>query len=287
MIQNKQNGFTLIELLLVVGIVTFLSSVLFYNTSEAKKKAEDSHMESEARQVELGLSMFKNDTGRYPLSVRGPNSGALRDKMYIETENEYALAMQELVDGKYLTEIPTSPGGENYGYAVSDDLDEAVFIVSLNKSKTNSRTGSLLCVSSNGEDSSPLCSNVIDSILNPSDENTQPPPVLPEYQFLNLSGGSEQVSLIPGSTYEISYLHGSVNATYGLEGDTSEDTLWTWFMPDLTFAITEMGDWSCDAQGGLLSEGETATCISSNNESIQITNYDSENRIIRITGSLQ
>lgn len=134
----SSKGFTLIDILLTSAIVSLLSSLFLFQISEARKKADDSHMKVEAQQVSNAVALYKNDhEGRVPLSVTGAPS-----VRYTETQSEYQATMQLLVDGGYIAEIPTSPSGTSYTYSVSQDKSEAVFGVRLNKAVANNKKNS-------------------------------------------------------------------------------------------------------------------------------------------------
>jgi prepilin-type N-terminal cleavage/methylation domain-containing protein len=136
---NMKKGFTLIELLIVIAIVSLISSITFYNMTEARKKAEDSHMKQESSQVRKAIELYKIDNeGKVPYAgVKGVMVRENDDRL--EYENAYQNAMNLLVP-QYLPEVPTSPDGESYAYFVSEDETEAVFAVSLNYESSSSRS---------------------------------------------------------------------------------------------------------------------------------------------------
>jgi prepilin-type N-terminal cleavage/methylation domain-containing protein len=146
---NKQKGFTLIELMVVVGVISLVSSIITYSTSEAKVKAEDSKMIQEAQQVEKAIQLYKNDhNGKVPgaLIFAGGGSEPVGDQgvvgvMYSEDKPQYQAAMSELVP-EYYPEIPESTSGESYAYMVSSSGEEAVFSAILKKTKTDGSGGS-------------------------------------------------------------------------------------------------------------------------------------------------
>jgi prepilin-type N-terminal cleavage/methylation domain-containing protein len=134
--RNNQKGFTLIELMVVVAIVSLITSIITYSTSEAKVKAEDSKMIQEAQQVEKAIQLYKeNNEGKVPGAVifAGGVGGGVMGQMYKESDPQYDLAMQELVDKKIYPKIPRSPSGQSYAYMVSLDGESAVFSAILKK----------------------------------------------------------------------------------------------------------------------------------------------------------
>ncbi len=129
----KKRGFTLIELLMVSAILSLLMSVVFFRVTEAKKKGEDAHMKAESAEVAKAVYQYKEDNGgKVPgaLSVTGP--ATLLEGSQEFGGADYIVAMQELVDGGYLSEIPYSPSGDDYTYIISADGTEAVFAADLN-----------------------------------------------------------------------------------------------------------------------------------------------------------
>lgn len=149
---NYKKGFTLIELLLVVAIVTLLSSVFFYNSSEARKKAEDAHMAVESRQVSSAVQMYYDNNRFVPHSTEG---GIMAGKTYNETSAEYTTILQPLVTEGYISEIPKSPGGDNYSYGFTEGGKKSYFIVKMNKTKNICKTIGEM----NGEDS---CNEILE-----------------------------------------------------------------------------------------------------------------------------
>ena len=136
MIMNTKKGFTLIELLTVTAIITLLMSMVFFKVTEAKKKGEDAHMKAESSQVARAVYQYKEDNNGKVPGHEGITVTGTGFETYVEgdpiTGEEYTAAMQELVTGGYLSEIPTSPAGGDYSYIISADGDDAVFATDLN-----------------------------------------------------------------------------------------------------------------------------------------------------------
>ena len=134
----SSKGFTLIDILLTSAIVSLLSSLFLFQISEARKKANDAHMKTEAQQVSNAIALYKNDNnGRVPLHVT-----AVSGSLYPETDPKYKDTMQLLVDGGYIADIPASPSGTSYAYSASQDKSKAVFGVRLNKAVANNKKNS-------------------------------------------------------------------------------------------------------------------------------------------------
>jgi len=83
---NGRKGFTLIELLVVIAIIGILSSIVFVNISEARKKARDAQRLSDLDQIRLALDMYHIDHGFYPDNNPGDDDYDL-DEVYTEADD--------------------------------------------------------------------------------------------------------------------------------------------------------------------------------------------------------
>jgi len=63
---NKKLGFTLIELLVVVSIIGVLSSLIYINFSEARDSSRNRVWQTELKEVQLALELYKSQNGVYP-----------------------------------------------------------------------------------------------------------------------------------------------------------------------------------------------------------------------------
>lgn len=129
--KKQTSAFTLIELLLVTGTISLLMSVAFFRVTEAKKKAEDTHMVAESAAVSKAVSMYKNDNGG---RVSGHSLATGQGTRVIpETDRTtYDQALQPLVDSGFLPAIPYSPTGYDYAYMISSDGLSGTFATTLN-----------------------------------------------------------------------------------------------------------------------------------------------------------
>lgn len=137
-------AFTLIDLLLSVAIVSLLSSLFLFNVTDAKKRAQDSQMQSETHEVANAVALYKADNnGFVPLTSTGGGTGT-PGVMHSEADSasDYQSTMQTLVNGGYLARIPTSPSGMSYVYGTSEDQTSAVFATRLNKPSSGSNKNS-------------------------------------------------------------------------------------------------------------------------------------------------
>lgn len=132
---NFIKGLTLIDLLFTFAIISLLTSVIFYNVTEAKKRALDAEMKTEASEVSNAVALYKNENnGNVPLSVSG-EAGTI----YTETDIKYQESMQLLVNKGYLSGIPKSSDGKSYSYAV-DEKNNAFFAFKLRQGSFTNNT---------------------------------------------------------------------------------------------------------------------------------------------------
>ena len=138
---TNSKAFTLIEILVVTSIISLLSTVVVNESKESRLKSEDAHMKTESNSLAAAINLYKNDNnGKVPVGVDHQSRSA--DIVYesdpADNGAAYRSSMQELVDGGYISEIPTSPSGESYSYYVTDDEESAMFGAELNNKTSNS-----------------------------------------------------------------------------------------------------------------------------------------------------
>jgi prepilin-type N-terminal cleavage/methylation domain-containing protein len=71
----SQKAFTLIELLVVVSIMMILALVVMTSVVEARKESRDTARATTAEQLSLGIRLFKEATGKYPVYPNGVELG--------------------------------------------------------------------------------------------------------------------------------------------------------------------------------------------------------------------
>lgn len=144
MINKKHSliqGFTLTDLLISIAIISLISSVVLFNVSEGKVKAEDAKMKTESGQVATAIEIYKtSNNGKTPIAHLTESgvpltSNATTGVMYDESTPQFVEVMNKLIETGYLSAIPKSPDGSSCAYGESADGTEAVFAARLRSSR--------------------------------------------------------------------------------------------------------------------------------------------------------
>ena len=97
-----KNRFTLIELLVVIGIIGILMAILLPAISGAISESKKTQVESQMRQIQIGVKLFENTYGHYP-TVNWPTR---QDVDYSITANEFFTIIQD-------NDIDVNPDAQN------------------------------------------------------------------------------------------------------------------------------------------------------------------------------
>ncbi len=116
--KNKNKGFSLIELMIVIAIIGLLASIVMISLDKTKSKARDTKRVAEAKSVEQALHLYSLDHGgKYPYSALSASYFKDKTPQEICIDNSIKADLQnvftELVDGKYLSQIPKNDEGLN------------------------------------------------------------------------------------------------------------------------------------------------------------------------------
>ena len=101
---KKSKGFSLVELLVVITIIAILSVVAYTAIGGQTIKARDSKRQQDMSTIQSAMELYFVEFSRYPGSLEN---------------GEATLAAGWKIPKKYLSEIPTDPGGDDYIYALS------------------------------------------------------------------------------------------------------------------------------------------------------------------------
>ncbi len=105
--RNSQKGFTLIEIMVVVVIIGILAALIAPNVISNVDTAQVAKVESDLRNIESALKLFRLDNFRYPSTEMGlealvtdPNDPSIRN----------------FKPGGYLSRVPIDPWDNPYQY---------------------------------------------------------------------------------------------------------------------------------------------------------------------------
>lgn len=123
--QIKRQGFSLVELLVAISIIGILISVVYTNFGAARELARDDRRQTDLKQMELALELYKAQTGRYPAACRGANSwsGEVGTSFACPSGGEYVVGLTP----DYIASLPTDPnsgGSQSFVYRVNPDGSE-------------------------------------------------------------------------------------------------------------------------------------------------------------------
>jgi len=125
--RKYQLGFSLIELLVVISIIGILSAILYANFSEGSAQSRDAQRQSDIRNVQSALELYKNKNGEYPEACNGPGawSGQSGSSYSCASGNQYI----EGLTPEFIPTLPTDPklNGLDSGYVYTVNADRTVY----------------------------------------------------------------------------------------------------------------------------------------------------------------
>ncbi|MCA9354956.1 type II secretion system protein [Candidatus Kaiserbacteria bacterium] len=128
------SGFSLIELLVVIAIIGILSSVIYANLGQGSAQGRDLERQSNLREVQAALELYKNEHGRYPAACNGAAgwsstetgwSGQTGTTFGCTSGSQYIVGLVP----KYIPALPVDPklNGNNSGYVYAVNADGTVY----------------------------------------------------------------------------------------------------------------------------------------------------------------
>lgn len=105
-LKKNRYGFTIVELLIVLTIIALLLSIVTPKYIDHIQEAKEMVLKQNLSTIRYSLDKFYSDRGRYPESL------------------------QELINAKYLREIPSDPTNEKQEWQIiKDDTGQGIYDV--------------------------------------------------------------------------------------------------------------------------------------------------------------
>ena len=115
LMKRKMRGFTLVELLVVVVVLAVLAAIVLPKFMDSGKRSKESALRSDLKLVRNAISLFRNDTGVYPLTLDDLVATAAPAKGSDGTADVALTA--STWHGPYIQSVPTdSVSGAAYTY---------------------------------------------------------------------------------------------------------------------------------------------------------------------------
>ena len=104
-------GFTLVEILIVISILGILAGIVIAGVGEARESTRDARRESDAKNIQLALGLYKDDYGQYPSTGSAWKSGTTVCHATYGAGNSYSGATGYIPNlaPVYMGVLPESP----------------------------------------------------------------------------------------------------------------------------------------------------------------------------------
>jgi prepilin-type N-terminal cleavage/methylation domain-containing protein len=125
---KNYTGFTLVEVIVVVSIIAILSTVAFVGIQESQRQGRDAERQSDLRNLQSALELYKLEYGRYPAGCRatGEWSGQLGTAFACPLgSGQYIVGLAP----EFIPVLPIDPrlNGVSSGYVYSVDAEGNVY----------------------------------------------------------------------------------------------------------------------------------------------------------------
>ena len=109
-------GFTVVELLVVMIVIGVLSTVIFTNISDARKRSRDTERASDIDLISSRLEEYYNDKGGYPNTFTAATLGNL-DPAILKDPNNVSITIASAASDQYAARAVSNPtSSANYKY---------------------------------------------------------------------------------------------------------------------------------------------------------------------------
>jgi len=108
-------GFTLVELMVVITIISILSGVVFASFNLARQGARDDVRQTDLKQLQLALQLYRAQNGRYPAAGCSTAAGTF-------TATTCAVYIVDLAP-EFISRLPQDPSGNYYRYQTNSAGD--------------------------------------------------------------------------------------------------------------------------------------------------------------------
>ncbi|MEZ4104242.1 MAG: prepilin-type N-terminal cleavage/methylation domain-containing protein [Candidatus Paceibacterota bacterium] len=133
--QKTGFGFTLLEILIVLAVIGILASMVLFNTADSGKQARDSQRQSDLRELQSAIELYKNKYGEYPAqcsAIAGSDgwSGQVgTDFECVDGTNNYIVGSVSQPFSEFMPKLPTDPrlNGDNSGYVYRVNGNKTVY----------------------------------------------------------------------------------------------------------------------------------------------------------------
>lgn len=119
----KSRGFTIVELLIVIVVIAILAAITIVAYNGIQARARDNIRYQDVKSIMKALELYKADKGYYPSWQKDYTWKTTATTCSTSPSNGYSYSsatdgswLKPLVDGGYLSKVPTPPGNDCDSY---------------------------------------------------------------------------------------------------------------------------------------------------------------------------